>query len=167
MCGVLIRLPNLIRQPNTQFTGLRCRSSLCHRFPFLLVRELVAYSLLQSFSRFFSFQYLVSLLSTSVFPLLSFHSCVRLSFIAHCSSLLKCHSSVALVALSWKRQCIFSLKNCFVIIFKIVDPGVTSLTRASLYVLLLTCNLLTVFFSRHLNIGRILAMKIADTFFFL
>lgn len=50
--------------------------------------------------------------------------------------------------------------------FKIVDSGVTSLTRASLYVLLLTSNLLTVFFSRRLNTGRILAMKIADTFFF-
>lgn len=35
----------VIRQPNTQFTVLKCRSNCCH-FPSLLVGELVAYSLL-------------------------------------------------------------------------------------------------------------------------
>lgn len=86
----------------------------------------------------------LSLSSFLISLCLSFSSLVISCFASVCrslatvnSSLLMLHSPVAVVASSWQHKWIFSLKNCFVVTFKYF--GVTSLTRTSLYVMLLTC----------------------------
>lgn len=58
----------VIRQPTAHFRVLRYRDQMCH-FPSFLVRELVPYSFTLLLSH--CFQYLVSLLPTSVSPVLS------------------------------------------------------------------------------------------------